>query len=92
MCFHHHSKKSSEIVHINVSSTVSDGNIRLAKAQTAIDRLSIMWKSDLSNEMKQDFFQAVAVSVVLYRCTTGTLTKRLEKKLEGNYTRVLRDT
>ena len=26
----------------------------------------------------------------IYRCTTWTLTKRLEKKLDGNYTRMLR--
>ena len=36
------------------------------------------------------FFRAAVVSVLLYRCTTCTLTKRLEKKLDGNYTRMLR--
>ena len=30
------------------------------------------------------------VSILLYGCTTWTLTKRLEKKLNGNYTRMLR--
>ena len=39
--------------------------------------------------MKRSFFQAVVVSILLYRCTTWTLTKRLEKKLDGNYTRML---
>ena len=29
-------------------------------------------------------------SILLYGCTTWTLTKRLEKKLDGNYTRMLR--
>ena len=29
-------------------------------------------------------------SLLLYGCTTWTLTKRLEKKLDGNYTRILR--
>ena len=38
---------------------------------------------------KQDFFQAAVISILLYRCTTWTLTKRLEKKLDGNYTRML---
>ena len=28
--------------------------------------------------------------ILLYGCTTWTLTKRLEKKLDGNYTRMLR--
>ena len=29
-------------------------------------------------------------SILLYRCTSWTLTKRLEKKLDGNYTKMLR--
>ena len=60
------------------------------KAWTAIDKLSIIWKSNLSDKMKRSFFQAAAVSILLYGCTTWTLTKRLEKKLDGNYTRMLR--
>ena len=35
-------------------------------------------------------FQAAVTSILLYVCTTWTLTKRLEKKLDGNYTRMLR--
>ena len=46
--------------------------------------------SDLTDEMKRSFFQATVVSILLYGCTTWTLTKRLEKKLDGNYTRMLR--
>ena len=57
---------------------------------TAINRLSVIWKSDLTNKMKHSFFQAAVVSIRLYGCTTWTLTKRLEKKLDGNYTRMLR--
>ena len=74
----------------SVSSTENDIDTRLTKAWTAIDRLSIIWKSDLTDEMKRSFFQAVVVSILLYGCTTWTLTKRLEKKLDGNYTRMLR--
>ena len=40
--------------------------------------------------MKRSFFQVAVVSILLYGCTTCTLTKRLEKKLGGNYTRMLR--
>ena len=60
------------------------------KAWTAIDKLSIIWKLDLTNKMKISFFQAAVVTILLYRCTTWTLTKQLEKKLDGNYTRMLR--
>ena len=63
---------------------------RLTKAWTAIDKLSIIWKSDLTDKMKHSFFQAAVVSILLYGCTTWTLTKQLENKLDGNYTRMLR--
>ena len=74
----------------SVSSTENDIDTRLTKAWTAIDWLSIIWKSDLTDKMKCSFFQAAVVSILLYGCTTWTLTKRLEKKLDGNYTRTLR--
>ena len=54
------------------------------------DMLSVIWKSDLTDKMKRSFFRAAVVSILLYGCITWTLTKRLEKKLDGNYTRMLR--
>ena len=74
----------------NVSSTEKDIDTWRTKAWTAIDRLSIIWKSDLTDKMKRSFFQAAVVSILLYGFTTWTLTKRLKKKLDGNYTRMLR--
>ena len=74
----------------SVASTEKDIDTRLTKAWTAINRLSIIWKSDLIDKMKRSFFQAAVASILLYGCTTWTLTKRLEKKLDGNYTRMLR--
>ena len=73
----------------SVKSTEKDIETRLTKACTAINRLSIIWKSDLTDKMKRSFFQAAVTSILLYGCTTWTLTKRLEKKLDGNYTRML---
>ena len=73
----------------NVSSTEKNIDTRLTKAWTAIDRLSIIWKSDLTDKMKRSFFQAAVVSILLYGSTTWTLTKQPEK-LDGNYTRMLR--
>ena len=74
----------------SVSSTEKDIDMRLTKAWTVIDKLSIIWKSDLIDKKKHSFFQVAVVSILLYGCTTWTLTKRLEKKLDGNYTRMLR--
>ena len=73
----------------DISTTENDINMWLAKAWTAINRLLIIWKSDLSDKMKCNFFQAVVVSILLYRCTTRMLTKCIEKKLDGNCIRKL---
>ena len=64
----------------SVSSSEKDINKRLTKAWTAIYRLSVIWKSDLTDKMKRSYFQAAVVSILLYGCTTWTLTKRMEKK------------
>ena len=74
----------------SVSSTEKDIDTRLAKALTTINRLSVIWMSDLTDKLKRSFFQAAVVSILSYGCSTWTLTKRLEKKLDGNYTRMLR--
>ena len=73
----------------SVSSTATNINTQLTKAWTAIDRLLVIWKSDLTDEMKHSFFQAVVISILLYGFTTWTLTKHMEKKIDGNYTRML---
>ena len=47
-------------------------------------------EQNLSDVIYKIFFQAAVVSILLYGCTTWTLTKRIEKRLDGNYTRMLR--
>ena len=74
----------------NVSSTETDINTRLANAWTAIDKLTVIWKLDLTDKMKCSFFQAAILLILLYGCTKWTLTKRMAKKLDSNYTRMLR--
>ena len=41
-------------------------------------------------DLKEFFFPAAVVSILLYGYITWTLTKRVEKKLDVNYTRMLR--
>ena len=40
----------------SISSKETDINTQLAKAWTAIDRLSVIWKSDLTDKIKHSFF------------------------------------
>ena len=51
----------------SVSSTEKDIDTRLTKAWTAINRLSIIWKSDLIDKMKCSSFQAAVVSMEVYK-------------------------
>ena len=60
----------------SVASTEKDIDTRLTKTWTAINRLSIIWKSDQTDKMKRSFFQAAVTSILLYGCTTWTLTKQ----------------
>ena len=74
----------------SVSSIEKYINTQLSKAGTSNDNLSVICKPDLTDKIKHSFFQAAIMWILLYRCTTWTLTKRMEKKLDGNYTRMLR--
>ena len=73
----------------NISSAESDVNVSFAKIWNVIEKLSIMWKFNLSDKIKWVFFQAVPVSILLYGCITWTLTKHIDKTLDGSYTSVL---
>ena len=75
----------------SVSSTKTDIDMQLAKACTAINRLLVIRKSDLTDKIKHSFFQAAVVTILLYGHITWTLTKRMEKKLDSNYTIMLRE-
>ena len=72
----------------SVSLNETEINTLLVKACTAIDRLSVIWKSELTDKIKQ-FFPGSIVSMLLYGCTTWTLTKRMAEKLDGNYAGML---
>ena len=74
----------------SVSSTDTEINTRLAKSWTVIYRLSVKWKSDLTDKMKHCFLQAAVVLVLLDGCTAWALIKCMVKKLDGNYTVMLK--
>ena len=79
-----HLKQENKFTYLgsSVSSTENDINTQLANAWTAIDWLLVIWKSKLTDKIKRSFFQVEIVSILLYGCTTWTLTKRMEKKLD----------
>ena len=70
-----------------VSSTETDIDTRITKVCTAINRLSVIWKSDLTDKMKRSFFQVAIVSILLYGCIIWTLTKPITKTIQIRRTR-----
>ena len=81
----------------SVSSNEKDIDTRLTKAWTAIDSLSIIWKSHLTQKMKRIFFQAAVVSILLYGCTTNKtaeeeVRRQLHKNVASNIEQVLAAT
>ena len=72
---------NSTYLESSVSSTENDIYMRLAKACTAINTLSIIWKSDSFYKTKRYIFKAAIVLNLIYGCTIWTLTEHTETKL-----------
>ena len=64
----------------SVSSTEKDIDTQLTKAWTAINKLLIIWKSDLTNKIKCSFFQAV----VMYHLDTNKMVREDRRQLHKN--------
>ena len=58
-------------------------------AWKACDKLTKIWKSILPRSIKIGLFISTVKSVLLYGCEAWTLTKQLERQLDGCYTRML---
>ena len=52
--------------------------------------MNSIWKSRLPDNMKRNFFRATVEYVLIYGSVSWKLTKALERRLNGKYTRMLR--
>ena len=70
-----------------MESTIYEGGLKSLYNDviSAVENTFYKWDPSTATPMK-----VAIVSILLYGCITWTLTKRLEKKLDGNYTRMLR--
>ena len=82
----------------SVASTKKDIDTRLTKAWTAINSLSTIWKSGLTDKMKRSFFQAAVNTAVWMHYmdankTAGEeATQQLHKKAASNIEQILAAT
>ena len=73
-----------------MSSSIADIKRRIALAWTACNKMYKIWKSSLSTNFKERLFISTVESVVLHSCEAWTLSEKLERKINGSYTRLLR--
>ena len=66
--------------------SVSSSESEYQYSPTAIDRLSITWKSDLFDKIKRDFVKAAVVSILPYGCTRWTMKKHRGKARQPRQT------
>ena len=77
----------------SVSSTEKDIDMHLTKAWTAIDKLSIIWKSDLTDKMKRSIHTAIWMHYLDANKTAGEKARRqLHKNAASNIEQVLEAT
>ena len=73
-----------------IYSNEKDVGVRIGKAWVALKKLNTIWNSNLPKNLKLAFFHTTVSSVLLYGPSAWTLTKKLETKLNGCYTKTLR--
>lgn len=73
-----------------VMSSEKDFQTRKALAWTACNKLATIWRSKLSRTFKVNIFRATIEPILFYGSETWTLSARLQKRLDGCYTRLLR--
>jgi len=72
-----------------INSTLKDMKIRISKAWTALNKLELICKSNLSDNLKHNFFRAIVESILMYGVTAWTLTKTFESKLDDIHTQLM---
>ena len=73
-----------------ISSSEKDFNIRKGMAWSASNDMHKIWISNLSVQLKVEFFRATVEKILLYGSETWTMSAKLTKRLDGTYTRLLR--
>jgi len=74
----------------HIGSLGKDIQIRKALAWRALYSMKKVWKSSMHAELKKKLFVTTVEAILLYGCETWTLSARVEYRLDGCYTRMLR--
>ena len=72
-----------------ISYSDKDFNTRKAMEWSACNNMHKIWTSMMNNKLKTTIFRTTIEPILLYGSETWTLSKKLEKMLDGTYTRLL---
>ena len=72
-----------------ISSSEKDFSVRKGMAWSACNDMYKIWTSQLPRRIKIEIFRATIEPILLYGSETWTLSRKLEKRLDGTYTRLL---
>lgn len=73
-----------------ISDSEKDFKVRKALAWKACNKLNRIWQSNLPVNLKLQTFQTLVQPILLYGSETWTMTKVMEKSLDGHYTNLLK--
>ena len=73
-----------------IYSSEKDFTARNGIEWSACNDMHKIWSSQLPNNLKVKIFRATIEPILLYGSETWTLSRKLEKRLDGTYTRLLR--
>ncbi len=72
------------------TNTSCDINTRISKAWGALNALQMVWESRVKCSTKIRLFKSIVECISLYSCESWTLTTSPTKKVDGTYTRMLK--
>ena len=64
--------------------------VRISQAWNALNKMDKIWKSNMQDQLKVNSFCATVESVHLYGAESWTLTAKMNDRLVGNYTKMLK--
>ena len=73
----------------SISASLKDFSIRKGMAWSACNDMNKIWSSKLPCNHKVEIFGATIEHILLYGSETWTMSKKLEDRLDGTYTRLL---
>ena len=73
-----------------IANSRKDMDVRIGLAWKSLSKMSKIWKSKIKRDLKLRFFRSTVESVLLYGAESWTLTREMECRLDGTYTKMLR--